>query len=60
MSAKRKTKNYALIYFPDKKTLKKPYDTVSEAFLDYKNKGCMLVELFNERGTRLEKKWDLS
>jgi hypothetical protein len=50
---KRETKNYALIYFRDKKPLKKPYDTVSKAFYDYEDKGCVLVELFNERGTLL-------
>ena len=50
---KRETKNYALIYFRDKKPLKKPYDTASEAFSDYEGKGCVLVELFNERGNLL-------
>lgn len=50
---KRETKNYALIYFRDKKPLKKPYDTVSSALYDYEDKGCVLVELFNGRGTLL-------
>lgn len=52
-SNKRETKNYALIYFRDKKPLKKPYDTASKAFYDYEDRGCVLVELFNERGTLL-------
>ena len=53
---KIETKNYALIYFRDKKPLKKPYDTASKAFYDYEDKGCVLVELFNERGTLLVRK----
>lgn len=52
-SKKRETKNYALIYFSDKKTLKKPYDTASRAFFDYEDRGCILVELYNERGILL-------
>jgi hypothetical protein len=51
MAVKRETKNYALIYFRDKKPIKKAYDTASKAFYDYEEKGCILVELFNERGT---------
>lgn len=50
---KLKTKNYALIYFNDKKPLKKRYDTVSEAAYDYESEGCILVELFNEWGVLL-------
>jgi len=50
---KRETKNYTLIYFRDKKPLKKTYDTASKAFNDYEDKGCVLVEMFNERGTLL-------
>ena len=53
LNMERKPKNYALIYFRDKKPLKKPYDTASKAFNDYEDKGCVLVELFNERGTLL-------
>ena len=53
LTKKRETKNYALIYFRDKKPLKKPYDTASKALYDYEDKGCVLVELFNERGTLL-------
>jgi hypothetical protein len=51
MAIKRETKNHAVIYFRDKKPIKKAYDTVSKAFNDYEEKGCILVELFNERGT---------
>ena len=53
MATKRETKNYALIYFRDKKPLKKAYDTASKAFYDYEDKGCVFVELFNVRGTLL-------
>ena len=48
---KRLEKTYALIYFRDKKPIKKAYETASKAFYDYEEKGCILVELFNERGT---------
>ncbi len=47
---KREAKHYALIYFRDKKPLKKAYETASKAFYDYEDKGCVLVELFNEKG----------
>lgn len=56
MAVKRETKNYALIYFSGKKPIKKAYDTVSKAFNDYEEKGCVLVELFNERGTLIASK----
>jgi hypothetical protein len=50
MKTKRETKNYAIIYFENKKPIKRTYDTVSQAFYEYEAKGCVLVELFN-RGT---------
>jgi hypothetical protein len=56
MATKRETKNYALIYFRNKKPLKKAYDTASKAFYDHEDKGCVLVELFNQRGTLLSSK----
>ena len=55
MAVKRE-KKYALIYFMDKKTIKKDYETASKAFYDYEEKGCILVELFNERGTLIVSK----
>ena len=51
MATKRETKNYAMIYFRDKKHIKRAYDTASKAFNDYEEKGCVLVELFNSGGT---------
>lgn len=50
MATKRTTKNYALIYFKDKKPIKRAYDTASKAFDDFEEQGCILVELFNSRG----------
>lgn len=50
---RNKTKNYALIHFGNKKPIKKAYDTVSKAFYDYEDKGCVLVELFDEKGRLL-------
>ena len=53
MATKKRNKNYALIYFRDKRPIKKAYDTASKAFYDYEDMGCVLVELFNERGNLL-------
>lgn len=50
-TTKRETKNYVMIYFRDKKPIKRAYDTASKAFYDFEEKGCVLVELFNSRGT---------
>jgi len=46
-------KNFALIHFQDKKPLKRRYETATKAMYDYLNKGCILVELYNERGILL-------
>lgn len=53
---KRETKNYAIIYFKNRKSIKKPFDTASRAFYEYEEKGCISVELFNERGILLSSK----
>lgn len=45
--------SYALIHFPDKKPLKKSYDTCTKAYFDYESKGCTFVELFDARGVLL-------
>ena len=55
MAVKRE-KTYATIYFRDKKPIKKAYETASRAFYDYEEEGCVLVELFNERGTLIASK----
>ena len=55
MAVKRE-KTYAIIYFRDKKPIKKAYETASRAFYDYEEEGCVLVELFNERGTLIASK----
>ncbi len=49
----KKGKEYAMIYFRDKKPLKKSYESSVRAFNDYEDKGCIFVELFNENGTKL-------
>jgi hypothetical protein len=46
-------KNYAIIYFADKKPLKKLYDSAYKAFSDYENKGSLYAELYNENDVRL-------
>jgi hypothetical protein len=50
---KRLSKNYAMIYFKDKKPLKKTYESVTMAFYDYENKGCIYIELFTPYGVKL-------
>lgn len=51
--AKKASKKYAIIYFRDKKPLKKNYETSTKAFNDYEDKGCIFVELFNENGVKV-------
>lgn len=53
MATKKASKKYAMIYFRNKKPLKKNYETSTKAFFDYEDKGCIYVELFNENGVRL-------
>ncbi len=57
---KRDQNTYALIYFRDKKTLKRRYDTAAKAFYDFEDQGCYLVELFDERNIRLSARKDSS
>jgi len=45
--------NYAIIYFMDRKPLKKKYDTSTKAFSDWEEQGCVYVELFNKIGRKL-------
>ena len=53
MRRKRESDDYALIYFMSKKPIKRAYDTATEAFGDYKARGCVFVELYNKKGSRL-------
>jgi hypothetical protein len=53
MRANKSRSTYALIYFENKKTLKKPYETAAKAFYDYESEGCILAELYNSRGNKL-------
>lgn len=46
-------KKYVLIYFKDRKPVRKHYDTSSKAYYDYQERGCIFVELFNESGVKL-------
>jgi DNA repair protein RadC len=46
-------KNYALIYFADKKSIKKRYDSAYKAFSDYENSGSVYAELYSENGVLL-------
>jgi len=48
-----KSKNYTIIYFKDKKPIKKYYDSVIDAFDDYEHQGCIYVELFKKFGIKL-------
>ena len=50
---KKSGKSYAMIYFNDRKPLKKYYDTCMKAFYDYESQGCISVELFDYRGIKL-------
>ena len=43
-------KNYALIYFADKKPIKKNYETASKAFFDYEEMGSTYAELYDAKG----------
>ena len=49
----KKINTYTLIYFQNKKPLKKRYDTSVKAFNEYQDKGCIFVELFNENNIRI-------
>ena len=53
MNKPTKKKKYAMIYFRDKKPLKKHYETSVKAFFDYEEQGAIFVELFNEYGVKL-------
>jgi hypothetical protein len=46
-------KTFALIHFQDRKPLKKRYETASKAMYDHLDMGCILVELYNEKGNLL-------
>lgn len=46
-------KSYAIIYFGDKKPLKRYYETSAKAFYDYREMGCTFVELFNGKGVKI-------
>lgn len=46
-------KNYVLIYFKNKKPIKRIYNTSSKAFFDYQLKGCIYTELFDFKGIKI-------